>query len=114
MKERKRGDTHSLLRLSNPAKAPLVSSIVPEMSLWSSSLWRMREKRGIRKMEGGRIGKGTGSASAEAFHSPGKGCSGSHGLPLRPCSLPSSTSPPAPGLKSPFAALLCQPSAFFP
>lgn len=54
LKERVRGDTHSLLRLSNPEKAPLVSSIVPDMSLWSSSLWRMREKRGIRKMEGGR------------------------------------------------------------
>lgn len=54
LKERTRGDTHSLLRLSNPEKAPLVSSIVPEMSLWSSSLWRMREKRGIREMEGGR------------------------------------------------------------
>lgn len=54
LKERVRGDTHSLLRLSNPEKAPLVSSIVPEMSLWSSSLWRTREKRGIRKMEGGR------------------------------------------------------------
>lgn len=45
IKERKRGDAHSLLRLSSPEKAPLVSSIVPEMSLWSSSLWRTREKR---------------------------------------------------------------------
>lgn len=31
-------NTHSLLRLSSPAKAPLVSSIVPEISLWSRSL----------------------------------------------------------------------------
>lgn len=38
------GDTYSLLRLSNPEKAPLVSSIVPEMSLWSSSLWRGRKE----------------------------------------------------------------------
>lgn len=50
---KRRGDTHSLMRLSNPEKAPLVSSIVPEMSLWSSSLWRMREKRRIRTAEGG-------------------------------------------------------------
>lgn len=32
--------THSLLRLSSPVKAPLVSSIVPEISLWSRSLGR--------------------------------------------------------------------------
>lgn len=37
-------DTHSLLRFSRPVKAPLVSSIVPEMSLWSSSLGRGQEK----------------------------------------------------------------------
>lgn len=43
---KRKSDTHSLLRLSNPEKAPLVSSIVPEMSLWSSSLWRTREKKG--------------------------------------------------------------------
>jgi len=73
-----------------------VSSIVPEMSLWSSSLWRTREKRGIREMEGGRERRRTGaeSASAEAFHSPGRGWSGSHGLPPRPHSLPLSSSPP--------------------
>lgn len=34
----KHQDTHSLLRLSSPVKAPLVSSIVPEISLWSRSL----------------------------------------------------------------------------
>lgn len=97
LKERVRGDTHSLLRLSNPEKAPLVSSIVPEMSLWSSSLWRTREKRGIRKMEGGREGRrrpGTGSASTEALHSPGRGWSGSHGLPLRHFSPPHIILPP--------------------
>lgn len=94
LKERTRGDTHSLLRLSNPEKAPLVSSIVPEMSLWSSSLWRMREKRGIREMEGGEARRtGTGSASAEAFHRPGRGWSGSHGLPPSP-TLPLPTLPP--------------------
>lgn len=37
-------DTHSLLRFSRPVKAPLVSSIVPEMSLWSSSLGRGQVK----------------------------------------------------------------------
>lgn len=37
-------DTHSLLRFSRPVKAPLVSSIVPEMSLWSSSLGRGQER----------------------------------------------------------------------
>lgn len=37
-------DTHSLLRFSSPVKAPLVSSIVPEMSLWSSSLGRGQER----------------------------------------------------------------------
>lgn len=31
-------DTHSLLRLSSPVNAPLVSSIVPEISLWPRSL----------------------------------------------------------------------------
>lgn len=46
VKQRATGDTHSLVRLSIPQKAPLVSSIVPEMSLWSSSLWRMREIEG--------------------------------------------------------------------
>lgn len=77
-----------MLRLSNPEKAPLVSSIVPEMSLWSSSLWRMREKRvRIKKMEGGRMRTRTESASTEALHSPGRGRSGSHGLPPRPHSL---------------------------
>lgn len=33
-----------MFRLSSPEKAPLVSSIVPEMSLWSSSLQRQRER----------------------------------------------------------------------
>lgn len=61
----------------------------------------------------GRRRTGTGSASTEALHSPGRGWPGSHGLPLHH-SLPTSTSPSAPGLKSPSAALLCQPSAFFP
>lgn len=37
-------NTHSLLRFSRPVKAPLVSSIVPEMSLWSSSLGRGQER----------------------------------------------------------------------
>lgn len=40
-----RRDTHSLLRLSRPVKAPLVSSIVPEISLWSRSLGR-RQREG--------------------------------------------------------------------
>lgn len=40
-----RRDTHSLLRLSSPVKAPLVSSIVPEISLWSRSLGR-RQREG--------------------------------------------------------------------
>lgn len=78
------------------------------------------ERKEGHKKDGRREGRrrtGTGSASAEAFHSPGRGWSGSHGLPLRPHSLPPSLHhppPPAPGLKSPSAALLCQPSAFFP
>lgn len=38
--ELRAADTHSLLRLSSPEKAPLVSSIVPEISLWSRSLGR--------------------------------------------------------------------------
>lgn len=38
-----RAHTHSLLRLSSPVKAPLVSSIVPEISLWSRSLGRRDE-----------------------------------------------------------------------
>jgi len=38
------GDTHSLLRLSSPVKAPLVSSIVPEILLWSRSLGRRRKE----------------------------------------------------------------------
>lgn len=42
--ESKPRDTHSLLRFSRPVKAPLVSSIVPEMSLWSSSLGRAQER----------------------------------------------------------------------
>lgn len=37
-------DTHSLLRFSRPVKAPLVFSIVPEMSLWSSSLGRGQKR----------------------------------------------------------------------
>lgn len=37
-------DTHSLLRLSSPVKAPVVSSMVPEMSLWSRSLGRRQTK----------------------------------------------------------------------
>lgn len=35
---RRHRHTHSLLRLSSPVKAPLVSSIVPEISLWPRSL----------------------------------------------------------------------------
>lgn len=38
-------DTHSLLRFSRPVKAPLVSSIVPEISLWSRSLESRRQKK---------------------------------------------------------------------
>lgn len=36
--KRKEEKTHSFRSFFRPAKAPLVSSIVPEMSLWSSSL----------------------------------------------------------------------------
>lgn len=43
-------DTHSLLKLSRPVKAPLVSSMVPEMSLWSRSLER-RNKRMLTMTE---------------------------------------------------------------
>lgn len=85
------GDTYSLVRLSNPEKAPLVSSIVPEMSLWSSSLWRMREKRGIRT--------GTGFASTEALLSP-VWKSWVTPSPLLTPSLHATPHPPAaPGLK---------------
>ena len=38
------GHTHSLLRLSSPVKALLVSSIVPEISLWSRSLGRRHRR----------------------------------------------------------------------
>lgn len=80
VKERATGDTHSLVRLSMPQKAPLVSSIVPEMSLRSSSLWRMREIEGDEN--DGRRKRGTVSPSTEALHSPNRrGWSGSHGLP---------------------------------
>lgn len=78
--ERRSNMTYSLVRLSIPQKAPLVSSIVPEMSLWSSSLWRMREKEGDEN--DGRRKRGTVSATTEALHSPNRrGWSGSHGLP---------------------------------
>lgn len=49
------------------------------------------ERKEGDKKDGRREGRrrtGTGSASDEAFHSPGRGWSGSHGLPLRPHSLP--------------------------
>jgi len=82
-----------------------VSSIVPEMSLWSSSLRRMREKRGMRKMQGGREGKGQGLPALEYFTG------------LAEAGLEVTGYPPplpfAPGLKSP-SAPLCQPSAFLP
>lgn len=108
--------THSLLRLSNPEKAPLVSSIVPEMSLWSSSLWRVREKRRIRKVEGGREGgeQGRGLPGLKRFTILAEAALEVTGYPPHPHSLPLPSSSPAPGLKSPSAALLCQPSAFFP
>lgn len=81
------GDTYSLVRLSNPEKAPLVSSIVPEMSLWSSSLWRTREKRGMRKRDGRRR-TGPGLAGAEVSLSPGLE---GHGLPPRSSPQPRCT-----------------------
>lgn len=86
------GATYSLLRLSNPEKAPLVSSIVPEMSLWSSSLWRAREKRGMRKRDGRR--RGPGSASTGALRSP---VSKSWVTPS-PLLTPHTTNPPTPPL----------------
>lgn len=44
--------THSLLRLSSPVKAPLVSSIVPEISLWSRSLGRRDRRLSIQSAVG--------------------------------------------------------------
>lgn len=45
VKDFRRWSTHSLFRLSRPRKAPFVSSIVPEISLWSSSLKRRQKTR---------------------------------------------------------------------
>ena len=44
--------THSLLRLSSPVKAPLVSSIVPEISLWSRSLGKRDRRLSIQSAVG--------------------------------------------------------------